>query len=128
MKTLLWLDDIRNPHELKDGIKHWLLFSPIELPYDIVWVKSYNEFILFIKNKGLPTAICFDHDLGKEVEIKVRQLEEGKTGMDCAKFLVDYCIDNELDLPLYGIQSSNPPGKANIDGILKSYIKFKNNK
>ena len=43
--------------------------------------------------------------------------------MDCAKWLVDYCIDNQLTLPLYNIQSANPVGKENIDGLLKNFIK-----
>jgi hypothetical protein len=49
-----------------------------------------------------------------------------KTGMDCAKWLVDYCLDNKLTLPLYNIQSANPSGKDNIDGLLKNFIKYQN--
>ena len=128
MKTLLWLDDIRNPFE-----DDWLVFSPIT-PDQVIWVKSYQEFIDWIRNNGLPDAICFDHDLGMEVALKARAKgkskresrklkQEEKTGYDCAKWLVDYCIDNSEPLPLYNIQSANPVGKANIDGLLKSFIK-----
>jgi hypothetical protein len=45
------------------------------------------------------------------------------TGFDCAKWLVDYCLDNKVKLPRYGIQSSNTPGKENIDALFKSFIK-----
>lgn len=110
MKKLLWLDDIRNP--LEDG---WLVFSPIEQPFEVIWVKNHQDFIDWINVYGLPDAICFDHDLG-----------EDKTGFDCTKFLVDYCIDNDKDLPLYNIQSANPVGKDNIDGLLKNFIRFRN--
>lgn len=112
MKKLLWLDDYRNPHEIKDGIKHWLVFSPIEYPYDIVWVKSYKEFTAWINENGLPNAICFDHDLGLY-----------ESGYDCAKWLVEYCLDRNLKIPTYNIQSANPVGKSNINGILQSFIK-----
>lgn len=59
--------------------------------------KIYRTHII---NHSLPDGICFDHDLGEE-----------KTGYDCAKWLVDYCMDNNLKLPLYAIQSANPVGK-----------------
>ena len=129
MKVLLWLDDIRNPHE-----DNWLVFSPIEQPFAVIWVKSYNEFTMWIKVYGLPDAVCFDHDLGMYVAIKAREKgmskrksralkQEEKTGFDCAKWLVDYCIDNNKPLPLYNIQSANPVGKENIDILLKNYLK-----
>jgi len=136
MKILLWLDDIRNPI----AEPHWLTYSPIPKPYKtikVIWVKSYNEFTEWITNNGLPDAICFDHDLGMDVLIensksmskrKAKKLRVGtKTGKDCANWLVDYCIDNNKDLPLYNIQSANPVGKENIDGLLKGFNKFKNN-
>lgn len=128
MKTLLWLDDIRDP--FKDD---WLVFSPIT-PDKVVWVKSYQEFKDYIIDNGLPDAICFDHDLGMDVAIEAREngmskrrsrklKQEEKTGYDCAKWLVWWCQENRLPLPLYNIQSANPVGKENIDMYLKGYLK-----
>jgi len=120
MKTLLWLDDVRNPLE-----NNWLVFSPIEQPFEVVWVKDYQEFISWIDIYGLPDAICFDHDLGFTneyyIENNLPSPETEKTGMDCAKWLVEYCMDSDEPLPLYNIQSANPVGKANIDGLLKNF-------
>jgi hypothetical protein len=132
--TLLWLDDVRNPFE-----NHWVVtFSPIlnEDLKHIEWVKSYNEFINWIKNNELPEAICFDHDLGMDVSLDARSKgmtkkksrllkQKEKTGFDCAKWLVDYCLDNNKSLPLYNIQSANPVGKANIDSLLLNYSRTK---
>lgn len=129
IKRLLWLDDSRNP--LTDD---WLVFSPIERPFDVFWVKSYDEFVSWIRKNGLPDAICFDHDLGKIVEEqaiskgipkkKARQMkQEEKTGMDCAKWLVEYCMDNKMNLPKWNCQSSNPGGRDNINGLLVSFMK-----
>lgn len=123
---LLWLDDMRNPHE-----SNWLSFSPIAHT-EVIWVKSYNEFTKWIKKNGLPDGICFDHDLGKEAEQKLRDKgltkkaarklkAEEKTGMDCAKWLVEYCMDNQKELPLWNIQSSNPVGKINISSLLMNF-------
>ena len=48
-----------------------------------------------------------------------------KTGYDSAKWLIDYCLDNNLDLPLCFIHSMNPAGKENIEMLLNNFIKFK---
>lgn len=131
-KTLLWLDDIRDPNT-----GNWLDYSPIQKPYDVIWVKSYKEFVDWIKINGLPTAICFDHDLGMIVTLAAREKGMSKrksrelkkyemSGYDCAKWLVEYCIDNDLDVPLYNIQSANPVGKENIDMLFKNYSNFRN--
>lgn len=131
MKTLLWLDDVRNPLE-----GDWLVFSPIEQPFTVKWVKNYGAFCSYIKTNGLPDAICFDHDLGRDIAIAKRNKGMSKrqarrervgtpTGKDAANFLVEYCMDNDLDVPPYNIQSANPVGKDNIDGLLKGYMKFR---
>jgi len=129
MKKLLWLDDIRNPLE-----GDWLVFSPIENPYDVIWVKSYKEFTNWISDNGLPDAICFDHDLGDNFTLRENaeisdwfDLENNREfdGYDCTKWLVEYCIVRDLDVPKYNIQSANPVGKENINGLLESYRKHR---
>lgn len=133
MKTLLWLDDSRNPF-----INLFIeTFSPIphEKLNHVEWVKNYDEFVKWITENGLPTAICFDHDLGLLTQLKHRESgtskrasrklakQTEKTGYDAAKWLVDYCIDNSCKLPLYNIQSQNPVGKENIKCLLENYKK-----
>ena len=113
--TLLWLDDIRDPNT-----NNWLdRFSPVKPIHDyyIVWLKSYKEFKDWIDSHGLPAAIYFDHDLG------YAGVNE-KTGYDCAKHLVQYCMNHDLDIPKFGIQSSNGPGADNIRVYLMNYHKF----
>jgi len=128
MKTLLWLDDYRNPVDPYSST-NWLVFSPIEQPFEVIWCKSYNDFVEEITYNGLPDAICFDHDLSDFQALHANDYIEGelpeteKTGFDCAKWLIEYCIDNKQKLPLYNIQSANPVGKENIDKLLKNFIK-----
>src|SRR5574344_209358 len=98
MKKLLWLDDFRNPAEYING------------DYDIIWVKNYDDFCSYITQNGLPEIVCFDHDLGEE-----------KTGYDCAKFVVKYCQEHNLDIPVYDIQSSNCVGKDNIRRLMNNW-------
>jgi hypothetical protein len=112
-KKILWLDDYRNPNEWMDYVK---MVCPILVkePCVIVWVKSYDEFVEYITNRGLPDAIGFDHDLADE------GLNE-KTGYDAAKFFVDYCIENDAKLPEFGSQSANPAGRENILNLLNNF-------
>lgn len=42
-KTLLWLDDVRDPF---DEEIDWLVFSPIGKNVNIVWIKNYEEISL----------------------------------------------------------------------------------
>lgn len=116
MKKLLWLDDMRNPFT-GNWVKN---FSPIGFNVDINWVKDFHQFINWIKINGLPDAICFDHDLGDVTD-------DEKTGFTAAIWLMDYCMDNDLKLPLYNIQSDNTVGAENIDMLFKNYIKHVEN-
>lgn len=139
MKNLLWLDDIRNPFLNEEGkvpnnIHDW----------NINWVLNYEQFVKWIEFYGLPDAISFDHDLGDEhytpeffwndyelskqyQEWKSKTYKE-KTGMDCAKWLVDYCIDNHKNLPEIFIHSANPVGADNIKGLLSNFKKYNENR
>lgn len=130
IKTLLFLDDYRDPFDTKAD---WLFYSPIGRNVDVVWVKSYQEFVDYITTNGLPDGICFDHDLvdehydpsmydGTYNDLYPHFTE--KTGYDCAKFICEYCMDNNKDIPPYNIQSANPVGSENIDKLLKSFISF----
>ena len=67
--------------------------------------------------------------IGRDIEIIWLKNYRGFTSWitENAKWLVDYCLDNKLELPLYNIQSSNPAGKENIDKLLKNYIKYDKN-
>lgn len=126
--VLLWLDDIRDPSS-----GNWIRdFAPEFFSFrKIVWVKSYEEFTRWIKYNGLPRKICFDHDLGEDMAMelvangvnkaKAREIKKlAKSGYDCAKWLVDYCLDNKVQIPEWNIQSANPVGKENIGSLLSN--------
>lgn len=109
--TVLWLDDKRDPANHISAIVAHKSYGKL------VWVKSYKSFVKYVSSHKMPDLICFDHDLGQE------EAKETKTGMDCAKWLVEYCMDNKVKLPKFISQSDNPAGKANILGLLASYKK-----
>ena len=118
MKQLvIWVDDMRNPFdEVWNTVatnKKFIKSKPI-----IAWLKNYDEFVNWLetsihdKEVLFPTLICFDHDLG-----------EDKTGFDCVKYLVNFCIEHNLELPNCTCHSSNPVGRENILSYIKSYKK-----
>ena len=111
----LLLDDVRNTNQVFEYTN-----QKVFLTHNWTIVKTYQEFITCIIDKGLPEFISFDHDLG---ELSIINGEE-KSGYDCAKWLIDYCITNQLILPAYFCHSMNPVGKANIQGLLNNYAKF----
>ena len=73
-------------------------------------VYNYTDFVEYITQNGLPNFISFDHDLG-----------EDESGYDCAKYLVEYCIEHNLPLPKFSVHSQNPVGKENIERLLNNF-------
>ena len=87
-------------------------------------VRSFNEFVSYIEEKGLPEFISFDHDLDydhykleNQQDIDYEKMEI-KTGFHAAQWLINYCADNKLKLPNYKVHSMNLAGKRNIERIL----------
>ncbi len=95
MSYSIFLDDERHP--------------PKNSSYNIV--RSYKEFCNLIDTLGIPEFISFDHDLG-----------EDKTGLDCAKYIVDYCLNNNVYPDFnFVVHSQNPVGKENIEGLINNF-------
>lgn len=126
----IFLDDIRIP---KDAIG--LVPSALNQFYwndNWIVVRNYYEFCNYIQKFGLPDFVSFDHDLADfhydytpddydsmtedEMNVKFGSME--KTGYECAKWLVDWCLENSSNLPDYIVHSANPIGKQNIQSYL----------
>lgn len=121
-KRLLFLDDIRYPIEAYHYTQ-----QDIFLRKDWHIVRNYEQFVNSILEKGLPEMISFDHDLADEHYLKSNSNElVEKTGYDCAKWLIEYCMDNDADLPEFYCHSMNPVGKENIENLLKNFKNIKN--
>lgn len=133
----LFLDDKRNPvhcvtyMHFRIGRK-----NPIYLENEWVICRNYECFKNTIESMGLPDFVSFDHDLADEHYRNY--LETGqvdyelyteKTGYECAKWLVNYCLDHKLPLPDCAVHSDNIVGAENILSYLKNaqkWIKGKN--
>ena len=131
MSYYLFLDDCRMPHQV-----NWVRIQIVK--YKIF--RSYEEFIKKIEQKGLPEFVTFDHDLApdhykkfietfndKNSSYNYNSFKE-KTGYDCAKWLVEYCEEKDVDFPKYAVHSMNPVGRTNINSIIISYVSRRSSK
>lgn len=125
----VFLDDVRTIQMVYPDV------SPDEEETDWQIIKTADEFeryILACYGKAwigevpsfpkFPDLISFDHDLGELDGVIER------TGMDCAKFLVEADMDGLIDIPHdfnFAIHSSNPAGAENIRSYLSNYINVK---
>jgi len=107
---------ISNRVHLKTSYK--LFLDDLRDPPDDSWttVRSYDEGIKKIKDKGSPETISFDHDLGT-----------GKTGDDFAKWLIDQHLDGMFKFKSnfkFLVHSANPVGSVNIRKRLDNFLKY----
>lgn len=120
----LFLDDYRTPNNVI-GYAHSIGIRPdLYIKNQWVIVIDYNHFVETITERGLPKIVSFDHDLADCHYMGDFSDPNEKTGMDCAKWLIDYCIDNNLSLPEYYVHSMNPVGRQNIKSILDGYKQY----
>jgi hypothetical protein len=119
-KRLLFVDDIRYPIDVYCYTK-----QDFYLRKDWHIVRNYEQFINWIIEYGLPEMISFDHDLADEYywNNDTKRFVE-KTGYDCAKWLINYCMDGYLNLPEFYCHSMNPVGKENIESLLKNFKNY----
>lgn len=122
LKVSLYLDDVRTPTETLPGYHPWNV------------VRNYNEFEKWIIENGMPDLISFDHDLAKEhtddyfsqfakegFQIPNYESYKEKTGLDCAKFLVEYCQKMNVPLKQCVVHSHNPVGAKNIQSFINGF-------
>jgi hypothetical protein len=91
-------------------------------------VRNFYAFITLVQKKGVPDNISFDHDLADEHhKKKVFDYDKcvEKTGYHCAKWLIDYCLYNKMEIPAgIFIHSMNPAGIKNLKSLFDTYYKW----
>lgn len=116
---ILFLDDERTLDQVT-----W-----IQYPSGITTLTTVRDYFDFrVAVKQLPSLknilFSFDHDL--------QCFEDDKeyTGLDCAKFLIEYIMDNPHLDPNdlnYIVHSKNPCGKLNIESYINTFINMYTN-
>lgn len=122
----LFLDDVRMPYDAGNYM-YPVEIRPLYRLEEWVIVRNYNEFVNYINENGLPSLVSFDHDLA-EIHYDPSTWRESfvyeeETGYDCAKWLVEYCMNNNEKLPNYLCHSMNPHGRENILNYLRNFEK-----
>jgi len=126
-KYNLFLDDVRLPNSCVNYCEKIGIDPVIFISNRWLICRDYHAFVNMINDKGLPNIVAFDHDLA-DISYDPKTGKESftyqeKTGMDCAKWLVEYCIERKLKLPTYYVHSANPVGRENIKSYLDNYVK-----
>jgi hypothetical protein len=135
MKTYsLFLDDVRMPIDC-------VLYMRNQIYTNLEWVivRSYTEFVNCIeeryKNGEFPNLVSFDHDLADEhYDPKMYHGVDSynaastkftePTGKECADWLVQFCIDNDINMPASIVHSMNPAGVERIKQSIADYNRY----
>jgi len=140
IKYNLFLDDERFPvnrgtqgsqmsaYDLTGNKRYFLL--------DWIIVRNFGDFVKAIEERGLPLICSFDHDLKDfhYYHYQTYTVYTGKidytvvegTGYECAKWLINYLLDNDLDAPEILIHTQNTVGARNIRKLFDDYNKMRN--
>ena len=141
MSYNLFLDDLRKPdhayiHPKRDGnnivITSHSLQNMSGVPNDEwVVVRTYEEFVRAIEERGIPNVVSLDHDLDEEhIRHYYRVTEvtgvveyenlKVKTGKHCAEYFVQKCKELKPErLPDVYIHSANKYGAEEIKRVLE---------
>lgn len=95
----------------------WKLFLDDErFPVDdsFVVVRSSDTAIELVLNRGAPSHIAFDHDLGGD-----------DTSIKFIWWFIDRVIDGKLSIPhdfTFSVHSQNPIGAENIKQLMNGFL------
>lgn len=129
--TVLWLDDQREPYRYLSSksasntfARNKQFYDTLSQKYDInfVWVKNMYQFIEYIEKNGVPQFVSFDHDLNNRGGGEGLSDEQklNNNGVNCAKWLVEFCRKNKINLPKFYVHSANPKHGPEINKVLTS--------
>lgn len=116
--------------------KYYIYLDDVRIPLEDDWivVKDYDQFVSKMEEIGFDNIalVSLDHDLGisamREWATNVYEnsiIDYGniteKTGLDCAKWIVEKWMDGEKVFPIR-VHSANAVGSANIMGYVNNYL------
>ena len=128
---VLWLDDQRDPYQYlnvekksKTYLRNKQFYDNLMLKNNLVfvWVKNFYQFVQYIKKNGVPQFVSFDHDLNNRKGGEgVSDFEKTvNNGLNCAKWLIDYCEKTKSALPKFYVHSANPKYGPQIVNLLNA--------
>ncbi len=110
-KINIMIDDERDPLDIKNLMGKYFV-------NDWVVVRNYPDFTKLVdKNIDNINIVSFDHDLACIVD------GEEKTGKNCADYLIDKYMENNLEFPSWFVHTQNTEGRKNIISKILTYLK-----
>ena len=110
----IFLDDERTPDQV-----YWVDYANIPVFASNSWriVRTFAQFKEAIATYGMPSAVSYDHD--------IQDFNDGNeyTGTTCARWLLDYCLEQQLTTPPAVIHSQNGEGASTIKSLYRSFRK-----
>lgn len=127
----LFLDDVRMPSDAANYMRPSMANIYRKEKWDIV--RNFDQFVQYLKTHGVPYCVSFDHDLADEHYRESMYNPDGhynkyyddgtfkeKTGYECARILLKFCLGSKIPLPKIIIcHSMNPIGKKNIYSVFQ---------
>jgi len=128
----LFLDDIRDP---KDGYLHGektKLVDESGIPAGC-WqvVRTYDQFVRFVKKYGVPKTISFDNDLDpSHYQVYMKAVQSGyfewlfiqpKMGLHALDFLLKYCRTNHVQVPRIYIHTANHMARQEMVNMIQRF-------
>jgi hypothetical protein len=101
MNYKLFLDDLRNPEMIYENPEEWVM------------VRNIQEFKEIIIERGAPSEISFDHDLGV-VNGRIEEAPEALYWLMYADYIV----------PVIRVHSDNVGGSLNLESQAKTWHKI----
>jgi hypothetical protein len=115
-------------------MSYWMFIDDERMPTDVTWVppvqqiryhtdqwvivRNFAQCMSMVAQRGIPSYISFDHDLG----------HNEPTGYDIARRLVQLDLDGTVEFDKnfdFWVHSQNPVGRENIQRYLTQYLEFK---
>lgn len=110
-------------------MNYGLFLDDERIPSDVTWISlpktywfvchDFDWFKFSVTEGGMPKFVSFDHDL-QDFD---KNTGEEYTGMTCLKWLVEYCMDNNLNIPICFFHTQNPIGKINMETYYNNAVK-----
>ncbi len=123
MSYKLFLDDVRSVRAAIPIMESRGIRTQVYLEDGWLIARSYQDFVDLVTEHGIPDMISYDHDLA-DIHYDSRTWKETfkydeETGLDCAKWMVEYCREKGVKHPPYLVHSMNPVGASNIKNYLR---------
>ena len=88
---------------------------PATYAEDWVIARTFDDAMWYLRVRGIPKHIAFDHDLGMQ----------SRDGYQFAKAFCDYVFDNNLEIGedfTFSVHSMNPVGARNISLYMTDFV------